>query len=349
MKTPLRLLSALSGLLTLLPPLRAADGPPPAREERNGMRVVAAPDRERRVIVQREERKELEKEAVTFLGVEATPVPAAMSAQLGLPRDTGLLVGHVVPKSAAADVFKEHDILLRLDDQILIDPRQLSVLIRNHQEGDEVTVTYLRGGQKSSVKVKLGRREVPKSATFEWRTPDGGSVGPGGERRFEMRVGGAAGGESRPEWDGVLSLLQRARPAPDGPPGFVPPGARIRIEGGGAPGVRAMRIHAGNSTLVFRDEAGSLELTMKDGVKTLVAKGPKDEAVFSGPVTTPDERRALPDELRARLEKLEGMHDVTFRTDGEFRAEETRVVQPRGIAFPVPDTLRTPPSPRPIL
>jgi hypothetical protein len=46
-------------------------------------------------------------------------------------------------------------------------------------------------------------------------------------------------------------------------------------------------------------------------------------------------------EVRARLEKLEGMHDVTFRTDGDFRGAELKVIRPRGITFPLSD--RTPP------
>jgi hypothetical protein len=38
--------------------------------------------------------------------------------------------------------------------------------------------------------------------------------------------------------------------------------------------------------------------------------------------------------VRARLEKLEGMQDVTFRTDGDFRPGQVKVMRPRGIAFP---------------
>ena len=85
--------------------------------------------------------------------------------------------------------------------------------------------------------------------------------------------------------------------------------------------------------MVFSDDEGSLELTSKDGAKTLVAKDAKGESLFAGPVTTPEERAALPASVRERLEKLEGMHDITFRTDGNFKAE-TRTVRPRGISLP---------------
>lgn len=344
--------SSLLGLLALLPALGAAEATPAAaKEERKQLRILTGPEHDRRTFGPRGERAEGEKESVTYLGVWASTVPAALSAQLGLPRDTGLVVGQVAPKSPVADVLKEHDILLRFDDQILIDPRQLSVLVRNHQEGDEVTLTYLRGGQKATAKVKLGKHDVPKAAVFERMTPGPGTTGFRFESDGRMEMAGPLpeGLQGRENWDRVLSLLQRARPAPDGGPGYVPPGARIRIEHGNGPGVRAMSINAGSSNLIFTDDDGTLELTFKDGAKTLVAKGPKGEAVFSGPATTPEERQAIPARVRERLEKLEGMHDITFRTDGDFKPAESKVIRPRAISYPPAPERRPFPSARQFL
>ena len=112
----------------------------------------------------------------------------------------------------------------------------------------------------------------------------------------------------------------------------------------GGPGFRAMSMHTENSNLTYSDDEGAMELTMKDGTKTLVAKGPGGEVLFSGPVTTPDERKAMPDAVRARLEKLEGMHNLTFRTDGDFRGAESKTLRPRGIAFPPQERAPMPPA-----
>lgn len=279
------------------------------------MRVLAAP--ERRVGLPRDGDRKVEMETVAFLGVETQPVSPPMAAQLGLPRGTGLIVNHIVPKSPAADVLKEFDVLLNLDDQILIETRQLSVLIRTHKEGDEVGLTYVRGGKKATARVKLGKTEVPKNVLGgAWGAPNG--------MRFEMAVPG--GGEPR-EIDHVLSMMRGAH---DGQP------VRIQIERNAGPGFRATAVNTGNSNLVFNDDKGSLELNLQDGKKLLVARNAKGEEVFSGPVTSPEERNALPPELRKRLEHLEAMHDVTFRTDGDFRGVETKVAQPRGISFPQP-------------
>ncbi len=338
MKHPLPYLTVLGIVFVSLSAAPAADVAPVApapKADKKQLRVLAAPEPERRVYVQHAEKHVLEKETVAFLGVETSPVSATTGVQLGLPRGTGLVVNQLVPKSPAADALKVHDILLNLDDQILIEVRQLSVLIRNRKEGDEVTLTYLRGGQKATAKVKLGRQEVPKLSALV-SPAEGARVfrfdGSGGEALFERRIDEG----DREEIDRVLSLIRRPAGAPGMPPGASSP--RIRIERSGGPGFRSVAVHPGNSNLVFSDDGGSLELTLKDGAKALVAKDPKGGQLFAGPVTTPEERAALPQGVRERLEKLEGMHDITFHTDGDFQGAETRVIRPRGIAFPISPT-----------
>ena len=320
MKTSSRLLT-IALLLVVLPAVRAEDATPKPREEKKGLRVLAGPGSEHRFIVQSDKRT-MEKETVAFLGVETSPVSAALTAQLGLPRGTGLVINHVVPKSPAGEVLKPHDILLKFEDQILIEVRQLSVLIRNRQEGDEVSLTYLRAGQKTTAKIKLGKQEIPKFTTLL----DGARiplVRAFEADKFELFSPDA----ERADVDRLLSMIQRA---PNGDP------VRIQIDRSAGPGFRALAVHTGNSNLMFSDDEGSLELTMKDGAKTLVAKNAKGEQVFSGPVTTPEERKAMPDAVRGRLEKLEGMHNITFSTDGDFKGADWHVVKPRGISLPLP-------------
>jgi hypothetical protein len=234
-------------------------------------------------------------------------------------------------------VLQQHDILLRLDDQILIETRQFSVLIRNRKEGDEVELTYLRGGKKASTRIKLGKTDVPKVAGgfglegLPFRTA------PLGEQ-FEYFLHRPDAAEERADVDRVLSMMQRQ---PAGDP------MRIQVERNRGPGFRAVAVHTGNSNMVFSDDDGSLELTAKDGVRTLVAKSASGDTLFSGPVNTPEERTAMPREVRARLERLEGMHNITFRTDGDFKGGEVRVITPRGIALPL-SRPQQPGAPRPV-
>lgn len=334
MNTEIRSLAAAFAALLSLQPASAAAAEKPETKARAEMRVLSSP--ERRVFEQRSADKG-EKETVAFLGVETGPVSATTGAQLGLTRGTGLVVNHVVSKSPAAGVLQEHDILLKLDDQLLIETRQLAVLVRIRKPGEEVTVTFMRAGQKTTAKVTLGQQEVSKlsglggmsevrSFAFTPATP--------GVQLFEVPGTGAGGGGNREEIDRVLSMIHgaRTRVGVDGQQSPV----RIQIDRQSGPGFRAMSINTADSSLVFTDDEGSLELIQKAGTKTLVAKDAKGAEIFSGPVTTAEERKALPDAVRARLEKLEGMQDVTFRTDGDFKGSETKVVRPleRNISLP---------------
>ena len=324
MNTRIQQLITLAAAVALSPGIVAAeDGKPKAKESKKEMRVLTAPDHAGPMSRLAGPDK-IEKEIATFLGVDVSVVSQTLSAQLGLPRESGLVVNHVAPESPAAGVLQAHDILLKLDDQILIEPRQLSVLIRQRKDGDEVSLLYVRGGKEATAKVKLAQREVPKlSAVFEKAIRGGaGVVGLRDGKPFDLFVP-----DERERADHVLSLIQR----PAASDYF-----RMHIEPRMGPGFRAMSVNTANGHLAFEDEKGSLNLTIKEGEKTLVAKSAKGDEVFSGPVTTPEQRKAMPPEVRSRLERLEGMRDVTFRTDGDFQGAETKVVRPlgRGIAVP---------------
>ncbi|MCW1915321.1 PDZ domain-containing protein [Luteolibacter sp. GHJ8] len=98
---------------------------------------------------------------VTFLGVSASPPPRELAAHLPIPRDTGLIVEGIVPEGPAAKAgLEQNDVLTKLDDQILIHPRQLSVLVANRKEGDSVKLSFLRKGELKELDVVLGVREV---------------------------------------------------------------------------------------------------------------------------------------------------------------------------------------------
>jgi len=253
-----------------------------------------------------------ERETVAFLGVETLPVSPVLTSQLTLPKGAGLVVRHVVPDSPAAAVLQLHDVLLKLDDQLLIATRQLAVLVRNHKEGDEVELTYVRGGKQATAKVKLTKHEAPKLALTE---PDGGGD------MFDVLTDrpGMETGMPPEEMHRVLSLLDH-RGDHLMPPAHVGTGLR--------PGIRGVAVNPGNSNMVFNDESGTLELTVKDGKKTLVAKNAKGEQLYSGAIDTPEQRAALPKEVRARLEKIEGMQEFSFEPGPEFHGEFD-VLQPR--------------------
>jgi len=98
---------------------------------------------------------------VAFLGIHPERVDPALRAQLDLPDGVGILVAEVVEGSPAARAgLKAFDVLHRLDDQILVNPEQLRVLIGMHRPGEQVRLTVLRKAKPVTVTVKLGSRKV---------------------------------------------------------------------------------------------------------------------------------------------------------------------------------------------
>lgn len=269
---------------------------PPKKTERREIRVIRSHDD-----------KQAPKMKVAFLGVLTAPVPPALAAQLGLPSDSGLVVSQVVPDSPAGGVLKQHDILLKIDDQILIDTRQLAVLVRRHKEGDEVTLTFIRAAKEQTARVTLKVQEMPPLPPADDLH---GAIGP--MRRIEIHRDGAEGGRSlgsfgmaqplpRDEAGRMLGMLHRAPHEPLG-----------MIESGPGTPMRRVFVHPGRSKMVFKDDAGTLELGIEDGTKQLVAKDGDGKELFSGPVSTPEQRKALPASVRERLDKLEKMEGVNF-------------------------------------
>jgi hypothetical protein len=105
-------------------------------------------------------------------------------------------------------------------------------------------------------------------------------------------------------------------------------------------GVRGERnisvtVNTNNSHVNLDDDQGSLELTINDGKKQLVAKNKKGEEVFSGPINTPEERKALPEEVRGRLERLEDSTQFSFKTGSDFKTE-AKVARPSGQGISLP-------------
>lgn len=115
-------------------------------------------------------------ERVGWLGVSVEPVPEAVRHQVELPRGAGLTVREVAPESPAAEAgLRRFDILLRLEDQWLYEPGQLSRLVQSYQPGSELQVLYLRRGTRHEVNVTLAERPPeagPQRPEIRW--PGGG-------------------------------------------------------------------------------------------------------------------------------------------------------------------------------
>lgn len=97
------------------------------------------------------------------LGLRLSRASAVLRQQLALTRGAGLVVEEVTPGSRAARAgFKQHDVLVMLDDQLLLLPEQLAALVEAAPTDTPMECTVLRGGRK--VAVPLGTTGQPAAA-----------------------------------------------------------------------------------------------------------------------------------------------------------------------------------------
>lgn len=96
------------------------------------------------------------------LGVSAQPIDDTLRSQLALDPGVGLVVNSVLPDSPAQKAgLKNHDVLVKLDDQRLMSSSQLRDLVRAHKAGDTVTLGYVRAGKPETAKVTIEESEDP--------------------------------------------------------------------------------------------------------------------------------------------------------------------------------------------
>lgn len=306
--TPVALFAAETSPDTAKPAPEAKE----AKRERH-MRVIASGEGGPRAVrVFHGDEKDLPKEIVTFLGVQTIPVDPALNAQLGLKRGMGLTVREVVEASPASAVLKEHDVLTKLNDQWLVTQHQLSVLIQSYNEGDEVSLTFVRGGKEQSAKVKLGKKERVKLATFEAPVP----------------------GMDAMKWTEKLAEFPNMAPVPEGMGQHLKMLRQMHGEGGqpmrdviiqrghqGGP-ARISIMRMPQAVMLFRDDEGAVELKNEDGKQVLEVRDPQEKVLFAGDVSTPELREKLDARIKARLELVEARDTLEFVPQGQFEVEE---------------------------
>lgn len=96
-----------------------------------------------------------------YLGVSLTSVNAAIAAQRNLSVDSGAYVVEVLDDGPADEADIEvGDIVTAVDDKEIDSADGLIIALREHEVGEEVTLTVVRGKKELQVKVTLGSDEA---------------------------------------------------------------------------------------------------------------------------------------------------------------------------------------------
>jgi hypothetical protein len=99
-----------------------------------------------------------------WMGIETIPAAPHDAAAAALPEGVGLLVTVVAADGPASGLLLPGDMLSKLDEQWLIEPRQLDVLARIAGADNPVSITWTRAGKEESAKLTLAKHPMPQRA-----------------------------------------------------------------------------------------------------------------------------------------------------------------------------------------
>ena len=284
-----------------------------------------------------------EQKPVTYIGVLTREVTAELRAQFSLADGFGLLVDEVMPDSPGkAAGLKVYDVLVKFEDQQLVNMDQFMSLVRSKKKGDVVQLDVITGGKEIKVPVTLGEHLVPAGNDHHphqgyagWGQPNGmpfshGEMFRGGEQRGFQHQGNAIREQVERFQQEMREYQQRiqewskggnAGPMPQ-PPVFKQPGgghqSRWEHHDRGPqnqtgisipPGTNLQRFNFSQSSnaanVTRRDDSGEYSIKNEDGKKTFSAR-PNNGKEQSWPVNNDAERQAVPQEFRDKLRMMDG-------------------------------------------
>jgi len=271
----------------------------------------------------------LSSKKVTWLGVAVGDVSEALTSQLSLKPGEGLLVTQISPESPAAKAeLKNHDVLVDFDGQMLVDPTQLRKLVQMHSEGDEVKVTFFRGGKKQTVTAKLAKTIWEESSIDEESLH-------GHLRDLQLQLGGLNGlhdglenlavslktsaldkqhidSEVRQTMEQTRKAIQDAvKHAHSGTKSLA--GVEKELEALAGSGmdvdkdatVVVRNAHNSTKTIVKTDDGGSY-IIVANPKRHLTARDKDGKTLFDGPIETAEQQKKVPQDV---WEKVKPMMD----------------------------------------
>ena len=300
-------------LLGFEPPVERRPEPPapPARQQ------AETAEREVEPAVEDDLTEAAPEHARPYLGVILDPVPELLAKHLRLEPGTGVIVGELVSGGPAETAgLAVDDVVVRVAGNEVASAEDVREAIATHAAGDEVTLDVVQRGESRELKVVLGA--APQALP--------GAPGPGPMDGFPGGQMGNFGG-----LDGMLQRLPQAhadriREAMErnrmnferlqGGPNFGsgPQDLLRRIQEGMAEMGGVDMDFKAESTVRLMDEEGSVEMRTRDGRKIAKVMDGQGNVVWEGPYDTDQDKAAVPDDIRERLERLDS--GMSFRQGG---------------------------------
>ncbi|MFG6159789.1 S1C family serine protease [Halomonas sp. 1390] len=105
-----------------------------------------------------------------WMGVEAQELNQELAASFGLQNPIGVVIAGVVPGGPGDRAgLQPGDVLLEVDGEPVLDPRQTMSDIAAVEPGTRLPLTLVRGGERREVTIELGERPTPRLPRPEQR------------------------------------------------------------------------------------------------------------------------------------------------------------------------------------
>lgn len=289
------------------------------------------------------DRTQPEQKAVAYIGLLTREVPPELRAQFSLAEGFGLLVNEVLPDSPAkAAGLKVYDVLVKFEDQQLVNMEQFMSLVRARKKGDVVQLDVITGGKATKVPVTLGEhmvtahKEHPShhQGGYDGRTqpnpqPSGQRFPSDQPRGFQNQGHGLQESMERFQKE-MRDYQQRIQewsksggnrePMPQAPQFSLPGHSQERGERHNPhrgqpqtgitipPGTDLQQFNFSQSNatsnVTRRDDSGEYSIKTEGGKKTFTAR-PSNGPEKSWPINNDAERQAVPQEFRDKLRMMD--------------------------------------------
>ena len=242
------------------------------------------------------------------LGLRLTRASEVLRQQLALARGAGLVVEEVTPGSTADKAgFRQHDVLVLLDDQMLLLPEQLAALLDAANGNATPACTLLRGGTKVTITLgeprRSGQPTLPTPTKPAGQSTIAASPIPAQPPLPVVRQT-AAKPSTTPRLRApasALALVQSDRSVPQTPLA-VQTSATVPA---GSPAQPASRqVVSADETLVRQDPDFQIKLSRGNETR-LVVLDPHGRIIFNDEIDTPEHRSLVPPAVRQRVDDME--------------------------------------------
>ncbi len=261
-----------------------------------------------------------------FLGVELGAVEPALAMQLGIDEGTGALVNMVIEDSPADKAgIEKHDVIVRIDDNDVKGPVDLSESIRKRKKDDKVKIELIRAGKTTEVQATLSEKAplesgrfrdilkryslplIPRMRVFKAHPDDSDFViqletdDGTGDKRLEHRFTFRSDKSADIQAPGVSMS------------GKIKPDASVREK-------RIIVIKTDKDVTTVRDEDGQRFVSVKDA---------QENVIFEGAINSEADLRKLPAEVRERLDRIKKEVEVEANKEVDKEVRELLIPHAR--------------------